>query len=284
MPWRGGTIRGSALERTLEVDDGKARCPIREIGPIWLRRLAIRTESGLIIALELEPAFPEPVVAFASAGADHVLSVRVIANAHVVDRECLAQHGMGERKVCSRWHVRGARSLRMPRPAACNLIFDMDMNRFAPVLVALVLAVVGCSKDSTATKSSPPVALGAPDAASDKGLRWVGCELPLQSVMVPIAGEFEKKTGVKISMEEGGATRGIRDVSSKKADMGGACRAAEPIKEEQDAKLVPVAWDALVIVVHVKNPVANATLAQLRRFTRAPLPTGKPSAAKTRRS
>src|SRR5262249_20704208 len=68
-----------------------------------------------------------------------------------------------------------------------------------------------------------------------------------------------KKTGHAIDIEDGGATRGIRDVAAGKADMGGSCRHALDLPQERGVKLVPVAWDALVAVVHPSNPVSDVT-------------------------
>lgn len=97
-----------------------------------------------------------------------------------------------------------------------------------------------------------------------KELHWVGCDISRLSFMDTVAADYEKKTGVKISLTEGNATRGIREVVTKKADMGGTCRHAENIPEEQGVKLVPVAWDAIVVVVHPSNPVTNISLEQVK--------------------
>jgi phosphate transport system substrate-binding protein len=82
--------------------------------------------------------------------------------------------------------------------------------------------------------------------------------------MDDVAAAFEQKTGHRIAVEDGGATRGIRDVVAHKAEMGGSCRHAMDIPEERGVKLIPVAWDALVAIVHPSNPVSNITREQLR--------------------
>jgi phosphate transport system substrate-binding protein len=90
--------------------------------------------------------------------------------------------------------------------------------------------------------------------------------------MKEVAKAFEKKTGVKIDLKGGGATRGIREVSSHKRDLGGSCRyTLENPKtllthnKERRIKMDPVAWDALVVLVHKTNPVNDITLANLRK-------------------
>ncbi len=95
-------------------------------------------------------------------------------------------------------------------------------------------------------------------------LHWVGCDISKASFIDDVAAAFEQKTGHKIALEDGGATRGIRDVVAHKAEMGGSCRHALDIPEERGVKLIPVAWDALVAIVHPSNPVSDITRGQLR--------------------
>ncbi|HSQ78740.1 MAG TPA: phosphate ABC transporter substrate-binding protein [Nitrospirota bacterium] len=102
------------------------------------------------------------------------------------------------------------------------------------------------------------VALGA------EGLKWVGCGISKKAFMGPLAAAYEKKTGVKIKLEGGGATRGIVDVVEGKADLGGTCRHVLPRQEERGVKLIPLGWDALVVLVHPSNTVKNLNLDQLK--------------------
>lgn len=95
-------------------------------------------------------------------------------------------------------------------------------------------------------------------------LTWVGCGVSKKAFMGALAAAYEKKTGVKIKLEGGGATRGIVDVGAGKADLGGTCRHLLARDEERGVKLVPVAWDALVVIAHPSNKVENLTLNQLK--------------------
>jgi phosphate transport system substrate-binding protein len=95
-------------------------------------------------------------------------------------------------------------------------------------------------------------------------LNWVGCGITKKAFMSSLAAAYEKKTGVHIEIHGGGATRGIRDVSALKAEIGGACRyKIEGLPEESGAILDPVAWDALVVIVHKSNPVESITMKQI---------------------
>ena len=109
-------------------------------------------------------------------------------------------------------------------------------------------------------------------ATKQKVLSWAGCGISKKAFMGEIAKAFEKKTGVKIVLKGGGATRGIREVSNGTRDLGGACRhtlstggALGSNPKERRVRMDPVAWDALVVLVHKDNPVDNITMSQLRQ-------------------
>jgi len=97
-------------------------------------------------------------------------------------------------------------------------------------------------------------------------LRWVGCGISKKAYLVALAKAYEKKTGVVIDVQGGGATRGIREVATMSADMGGSCRRRIfSAEEERGITQVPVAWDALVVITHKNNPVSDISLENLRK-------------------
>jgi len=97
-------------------------------------------------------------------------------------------------------------------------------------------------------------------------LRWVGCGISKKAYLVALAKAYEKKTGVVIDVQGGGATRGIREVAAMSADMGGSCRRRIfSAEEERGITQVPVAWDALVVIVHKDNPVEDIAIGTLRK-------------------
>ena len=103
-------------------------------------------------------------------------------------------------------------------------------------------------------------------ANDDNVIRWAGCGITKKAFMADLAKGYEKKTGVKVLLEGGGATRGIRDTSALKLDIGGSCRMSLPETDRTElyASLHPVAWDALAIIVHKSNPINNLTTAQIK--------------------
>lgn len=97
-------------------------------------------------------------------------------------------------------------------------------------------------------------------------IRWAGCGITKKAFMKELAIGFEKKTGIKVILEGGGATRGIRDTAKLKIDMGGSCRMSLPDvdKSELHATLHPVAWDALAIITHPSNPVKSLSMKEVK--------------------
>ncbi len=113
--------------------------------------------------------------------------------------------------------------------------------------------------------------LAAPAPA--KKITWAGCGISKNAFMNEMAAAYEKKTGVKVELLGGGATKGIRQVSNKEVQIGGTCRhviekdrSMMTHDEERRVELRPVAWDALVMMVHKDNPVESVSLDQLRKL------------------
>ncbi len=101
--------------------------------------------------------------------------------------------------------------------------------------------------------------------AEQKTLTWAGCGITKKAFMAELASVYEQKTGVKIILEGGGAAKGIRRVGDRSVAIGGTCRPKLPHHgEEIRARLVPVAWDALTVIVHKDNPVDDIGLEALK--------------------
>lgn len=96
-------------------------------------------------------------------------------------------------------------------------------------------------------------------------LSWVGCGISKKAYVAELAKAFEEKNGIKVDIQGGGATKGIRSISSGESDIGGSCRhRLFGNSREADAKLIPVAWGALTVITHQDNPVKNISLERLR--------------------
>jgi len=108
----------------------------------------------------------------------------------------------------------------------------------------------------------------AETANPDNVLTWAGCGVTKKAFMAELAKAYENKTGVKILLQGGGATRGIRETVAMHMDLGGTCRMSLPGEDRSElhANLHPVAWDALVLIAHKSNKLENLTSEQIRNI------------------
>jgi len=99
-------------------------------------------------------------------------------------------------------------------------------------------------------------------------IHWAGCGITKKAFMAELAAAYEAKTHIKVVLEGGGATSGIRKAGGLQIDMGGTCRMSLPETDstELHANLTPVAWDALAIIANKENPVDNLTTDQIRKI------------------
>jgi len=121
------------------------------------------------------------------------------------------------------------------------------MRRVASLLLCLGLAAF------TSTAS-----------AQDNPLTWSGCSLTKQAFMNTVAKAYEAKRGYRILMSDEGATSGIRQTASGEYDIGGSSRRTVNNPIERRVRLHPVAWDAIVAVVHPDNPVDTLSYDNLK--------------------
>ncbi len=131
-----------------------------------------------------------------------------------------------------------------------------------------VVAETAKNKTTLAKVSSAP-------AVEQKTLTWVGCGISKKAFMTEMAEAYFKYSGVKIDLKGGGATRGIREVANRTRDLGGSCRQTltdsvtlSTHPKERRVRMDPVAWDALVVIVHKENPVESITLKQIQKIYR----------------
>lgn len=108
-------------------------------------------------------------------------------------------------------------------------------------------------------------ATAEPIGKNNNELIWAGCGITKKAFMAELAKGYEKKTGIKITLNGGGATKGIRKAVKGEIDIGGACRASiETHPAERGAYQIPIAWDALVVIVNKNNPIDNISFDQIK--------------------
>ncbi len=106
---------------------------------------------------------------------------------------------------------------------------------------------------------------------SAKGvLKWTGCGISKKAFMNKAAKIYERKTGIKVKLSGGGATRGIRTTAFSLSNLGGSCRHSLPgafkgFEEGAEDGVVAtvVGWDAIVPIMHPANPVKNISTQQM---------------------
>jgi len=125
------------------------------------------------------------------------------------------------------------------------------------------------NKSRTVCKSICAIVLAslAHTAQAKQELNWVGCGISKKAYVTSLAKQFEEQTGIHINIQGGGATKGIRQVVSQEADLGGSCRYHLPDDpREAGVGLEPVAWDALVVIVNKENPVNDISLDDVKNL------------------
>jgi phosphate transport system substrate-binding protein len=127
---------------------------------------------------------------------------------------------------------------------------------YACGLGTFILLAAACSNQSGLEKSG----------AANGEITFTGCGIVKTAFMQEIGNAYEKKTGTKVIITGGGATKGIRFAAAEKADIGGGCRHTLNVPEEKNAKGTRVAWDGLVVIVNPDNPVKNLTVNQLNQI------------------
>jgi phosphate transport system substrate-binding protein len=144
---------------------------------------------------------------------------------------------------------------------------NFGLAYIAPLLPVAFTATPTLAAPAEIAAQTEPVNQAAPQ----KVLHWAGCGITRKAFMKELAAAYEHRTGTRIVLDGGGATKGIRETSNGHTELGGACRwtldnptTFRPISAESGVKMVPVAWDALVVITHPDNPVHNITYHQLR--------------------
>ncbi len=98
-------------------------------------------------------------------------------------------------------------------------------------------------------------------------IKWTGCAVTKKAFMKEIADAYKKEKGIIIELSGGGATKGIRNTSNKISDIGGTCRhSLDNEEKEKNVTLIPVAWDAIVVIVNKSNPINNITTDNIKKI------------------
>ena len=127
------------------------------------------------------------------------------------------------------------------------------MNRIGPVFLCGFLFLAGCTFIPSAHRI---------ESRLSGKLTLTG-----SSTMAPMISEMARRyeqdhPGVRIDVQTGGSSRGIRDVRKGVADFGMSSRKLKP-EELTDMTADTIAWDGVTFAVNRKNPVNYLTREQL---------------------
>ena len=92
-----------------------------------------------------------------------------------------------------------------------------------------------------------------------------GCSVSNSGYLNALAKEYERKTGTHIFVRGGGSILGISELRGEKIDFAASCKSKDA-SDPADFEFLPVAWDALVFIVHKSNPLGNITPDEVRRI------------------
>ena len=125
-------------------------------------------------------------------------------------------------------------------------------HRFRHLLPALCLVLL-CG-----------VAVAAPPPATTS-LTWRGDIATGRSLMSSLDKAWSRSGHPSITLQPFSTISGIDAALDGKADIAGSARTPFPRRtQEAGLTFTPVAWDALVMIVHRSNPVRDVSLKQLR--------------------
>jgi phosphate transport system substrate-binding protein len=122
------------------------------------------------------------------------------------------------------------------------------MTEFTGILFAF--ALLSCSLNSFAGTAE---------------LKLVSCHISKDAYVTDLVNAYREQSGIHINIQAGNSTSAIRDVQTGVADIGGTSRYLIPNeKHETGVKLLPVALDALAIIVHKDNSVESISQEQVK--------------------
>jgi phosphate transport system substrate-binding protein len=109
---------------------------------------------------------------------------------------------------------------------------------------------------------APP---GMLSARTEPGTTWTGDLAAARAFMVDTARTYELRFRNPVKVRTVGTMSALEAVARGQADLVGTARPADPDTPiEANLQFTTVAWDALALAVHPRNPVRDVSLEQLR--------------------
>ncbi len=130
-----------------------------------------------------------------------------------------------------------------------------------PLIFAGLLVATGCSVGEFSGSTSKP----SPGSEPSGRLTLTGSST-IAPLVQEIATRFEEEhSHVRVDVQTGGSSRGIRDAKKGVADIGMSSRDLKP-KESRELNPTVIAWDGVAFVTHGDNPVTEISKEHLKQI------------------
>lgn len=134
-------------------------------------------------------------------------------------------------------------------------------SRFFLVLLMLAFCLSAPGFVPNRAAAAPPATLSA---SSPEILKISGCSISRTGYLDFLAAAFTERTGIKVLIKGGGSAAGLINLAADSTDLAASCLPPEAELVPADVLMVPVAWDSLVFIVHIDNPLTDINLKQAR--------------------
>ncbi|MEO8671721.1 MAG: substrate-binding domain-containing protein [Tahibacter sp.] len=129
-----------------------------------------------------------------------------------------------------------------------------------------VAANVEPAKKPATAKATAGKSAAAKSPAAATVLVWRGDIAAARGLMNDLAAQYQREKKTRIEVNPFSTISGIDAVAAGSADFAGGLRPAHAKRvEENGIVFVPVAWDALVMIVSTANPVSDLSIKDLWR-------------------
>jgi len=135
------------------------------------------------------------------------------------------------------------------------------------IILGLLLAACGQPAAPTSGPAAQNTAIPAPTTAGLSGTISVAGSTTVQPLAEELAEAFIAiHPDVKIDVQGGGSSVGVKSAAQGTADIGAASRAIKDSEKEEypNLKIYPIAIDGIAIVVHPDVTVGDLTVEQVR--------------------
>ncbi|HWU77964.1 MAG TPA: substrate-binding domain-containing protein [Rhodanobacter sp.] len=127
----------------------------------------------------------------------------------------------------------------------------------------LFVAVASASLATSALASTHSHSKSRPRSTSHSSLIWRGDDATASGVVNDVAQAWEKGGHGHIELQPFNTASGIDAVSMGTADLAGSARPSDGSAQNDRLVFTPVAWDGVVIITQVSNPIRSLTLKQV---------------------